>query len=297
MDLISVVIPAYKKTDMLVSNLKHNLPYLKGAEIIVVNDDPTQSIEKDCDGLGIILIENTKNLGFGGAVNVGFARATHQYVLLLNSDVRLIDNSWKRLLTSIKDRPTCFAISCAQKERDGSVIGKNTIYWEQGFFHHEKSPSIHSGPTAWAEGGSCIVSKNLFETLGGFDTVYKPFYWEDVDLSYRAWKSGYEVLFDKSVLVEHHHESTIGTYFQKNTIFQIALRNQLIFMWKNLDTAFLTAHLKILPRFVLGHVFDVATLRGVLSAVGRIPDIMRMRRKQRTLYKRADVEVLAILAK
>ncbi|PJE58197.1 MAG: glycosyltransferase family 2 protein, partial [Candidatus Portnoybacteria bacterium CG10_big_fil_rev_8_21_14_0_10_36_7] len=49
-------------------------------------------------------------------------------------------------------------------------------------------------------------------SLNGFDELYSPFYWEDIDLSYRAWKTGYTVLFDPQVLVEHHHETTIRTF-------------------------------------------------------------------------------------
>ena len=57
--------------------------------------------------------------------------------------------------------------------------------------------------------------------LGGMDTLYSPFYWEDIDLSYRAWKSGYQILYDPNIIVEHHHESTIAKYFDKKKVSDI----------------------------------------------------------------------------
>lgn len=289
--MISVVIPAYKKTAMLVENLKHNLKHLKGTEIIVVNDDPSKSIAGDLQEFDITLVENKKNLGFGGAVNTGFANAHHDFVLLLNSDVKLNDDSWKKVLDRMQHNEY-FAISFAQKEGDGSTVGKNSIYWDNGFFLHKKADDMHAGPTGWAEGGSCIVNHKMFDTLGGFDLLYSPFYWEDIDLSYRAWKSGYKVMFDPAVLVEHRHESTIGTYFKKKKIERVATRNQFIFIWKNVEGDLLTSHIVRLPLFLLVTIVNTPTILGFLSALPHIPAIMRQRRLQQKLYKRGDREVL-----
>lgn len=291
MDMISVVIPAYKKTAMLVENLRHNLRSLKGLEIIIVNDDPSKSIAGEMMEFDVTLVENKKNLGFGGAVNVGFAHAKQDYVLLLNSDVRLNNNAWKKALARI-EQSNYFAISFAQTEGDGSTVGKNTIYWAHGFFLHKKAEDMRRGTTAWAEGGSCIINRKIFDVLGGFDLMYSPFYWEDIDLSYRAWKSGYEVLFEPAVLVEHRHESTIGTYFQKKQIDRIATRNQFIFMWKNMQGDLLTSHFIRLPLFLITTIMNTSTILGFLSALPYIPAIIRQRRIQQMLYKRTDREVL-----
>jgi len=87
--MISVIIPTYRNKKLLIDNLKHNLLYLKDCEIIVVNDDPGESLKNlidsrrslprtpirggnDRGGRGndkkIILIENKKNLGFGQSI-------------------------------------------------------------------------------------------------------------------------------------------------------------------------------------------------------------------------------------
>ena len=49
------------------------------------------------------------------------------------------------------------------------------------------------------------VSK--FIELGGFDETFSPFYFEDVDLSYRAWKKGLQCLYTEHCKIEHFHQS------------------------------------------------------------------------------------------
>ena len=61
--MLSVVIPTFKNEGELIKNLAHNLPFLKGCEVIVVNDNPEQSIEKRLEVFPqIVLIENQKIL-------------------------------------------------------------------------------------------------------------------------------------------------------------------------------------------------------------------------------------------
>lgn len=290
--MISAIIPAYKKTAMLVKNLRHNLPYLKGCEVIVVNDDPEKSIAEDLkEFTGITLIENKQNLGFGPAVNTGVKHSKHSHILLLNSDVILNDAGYISLLPMFKKNKLLFAVGLAQQEKDKSIVGKNSIYWKNGFFHHKKADDILPGITAWAEGGSCVIDRKKFDELGGFDRLYSPFYWEDIDLSYRAWKKGYEVFFDPAVVVEHHHESTIGSYFTKEQINKIALRNQLIFIWKNItDYKLLTIHLFYLCGMMAvgnGHIREVAA-----RAYKLFGNILTARKSIKSVQKLSDREIL-----
>lgn len=217
------------------NNLHNNLPYLKDCEIIIVNDDPSKSLKEDLKQFKEIrIIENKKNLGFGESINQGVKIAKGQFLMLLNNDVLLINNNYQLAINHFRNNPSLFAVSFAQKEKDGTLVGRNKIYWEKGFFQHKKNDDLKTGPSGWAEGGSCLIDKKKFLELGGFDKIYAPFYWEDIDLSYRARKRGYEILFNREIEVIHHHESTIGKYFVSNKIKETVFRNQLIFIWKNL---------------------------------------------------------------
>src|SRR3990167_8595048 len=101
--MISVIIPTYKKKGQLLRNLTHNLPYFAECEVIIVNDDPSESLIGDLKVFkGITLLENTKNLGFAGSVNRGIRASKYDCVFLLNSDVLLHDDTFKALTNTFK---------------------------------------------------------------------------------------------------------------------------------------------------------------------------------------------------
>ncbi len=235
--------------EIFLKNLKHNLPFLKKCEIIVVNDNPAVSLKKDMDQFPhIVLIENIKNDGFGKSINIGVRNATSAYIMLLNNDVQLMDTSYESGLAELKNDPLLFGVGFAQKQKDGTIVGKNRIFWQDGFFQHDKASNLGHGINGWAEGGSCLIDKQKFLKLGGIDPIFSPFYWEDVDLSYRAWKNGYKIIFNPQITVLHNHESTIRKYYDKSTIRKIAFRNQFLFIWTNItDASLLFSHLIRLP--------------------------------------------------
>lgn len=292
--MISTIIPVYKKTNLFLKNLKTNYPYLKETEIIIVNDDPETSIKSLLKNYKVKLIENTKNLGFGKSVNRGIKISKNKYVFLLNSDVVLNNDLFKNSIKHFEEEKKLFAIGLAQTESDEDLVGKNSIYWKNGFLRHKKASNISFGKTAWAEGGSSIFSKEKFLELGGFDDLYSPFYWEDIDISYRAWKNGYKVLFDPSILVKHHHESTISTYFSLKTIKKISYRNQLIFIWKNItDKNLILSHfLLLIPNLILLVLKgEINFISGLFGAMSKIFKIYKHRQNQKKSNLLTDQEV------
>lgn len=287
--MISVVIPTYKNKEKFLSNLNHNLQYLKNCEIIIVNDNPTLSLKNDLKKFQLVtLIENQENLGFGLTVNIGVQKSKGEYVMLLNDDVILNDDKFKKAIDQFKNNKNLFAISFAQIEKDQTIVGHNKISWKQGLFFHEKSTSPIK-INAWAEGGSCIINRGKFLELNGFDPIYSPFYWEDIDLSYRAWKSGYQIVYDESIKVQHHHQSTIGKFFSERKIKITSFRNQFIFIWKNInDVKLLTLHILFLPYF-----FVYYSLKGELEfLLGFIEALKKILYLNRSHYKMSDKEIL-----
>lgn len=294
--MISVIIPAYKNTADLVGNLSHNLKYFKDCEVIVVNDDPEISIKKDLKSLSIRLIENQKNLGFGGAVNQGVEKAKGKYILLLNSDVLLKDSSFNKTIKHFEQQDNLFAVTFAQKEKDGSIVGKNKFIWDLGLIRHAKADEMDSGHTAWAEGGASLINKDQFLKLGGFDSLYSPFYWEDIDLSYRAWKAGYEILFDNDIVVRHHHESTIGKYFEKKEIKKISFRNQHIFLMKNIsDPGLMFSYWYLIIPNIIYFLLKKEPLFavGFFQALQKFFEIADHRSKQRKFFILPDSKIFS----
>jgi len=297
--MISVIIPVYKNTKLFLDNLKKNLKFLDDCEILIVNDDPEKSIKKEIKSFkenNIFLIENRKNLGFGQSVNIGAKYAKGDYLFLLNTDVILNNKNYLHALKYFNENPNLFAVSFAQVEKDNQIVGKNILYFKDGLFCHQKANNLNFGFNAWAEGGACLIDKKKFNYLGGFDNLYSPFYWEDVDLSYRAWKAGFKILFDPKILVEHHHETTISKYFDKNKIKTIAYRNQLIFSLKNttdfdLIVKFIFFLFKRLAKSIM--TFDLIYLKVVIVFILKIPLIIIKKIFNKKIYKISDKKIIS----
>ncbi len=275
---ISVIIPTYRNTEVLVRNLRHNTPYLSSCEVIVVNDDPTNDIASHLNDFPqIILIQNAVNKGFAGTMNTGISKAKGEHLLFLNDDVKLLNDSYNLALANLKQDPILFAVSFAQKDIGGKISGRKKLFWTNGFIQHDYGDSTQKGTTGWADGGSCMVDGAKLRDLKGFDELFAPFYWEDIDLSYRAQKKGHTILFDPKILVEHHHETTIGSQFSKNHIQSIAYRNQLLCIWKNVTSWRLIINhkwflIKLLAQSIAKG--DTVFLEGFFQALLRFPRIL-----------------------
>jgi GT2 family glycosyltransferase len=283
---ISIVIPVYKNYAMFYKYLRANKKYFEGCEVIVMNDYPRENITRPVKRIypGAVIVNNKKNFGFAGNVNRGTMRAKRNYIFLMNSDVVLKDDSFTQTISLFKKNPKLFAVGLSQLEKGGKIVGANRGYFKNGFVHHSSRPA-RAGSNFWAEGGASIFRKSLLQKLGLFDPLFNPFYWEDIDLSYRAWKAGYTIAFAPHIVVEHHHESTIGKYFNRSKITRTAFRNQLIFHWKNLtDQDLLIQHLTRLPMYLL--------TPGFFDALLQLPRILKSRKQAVKLFIKSDKAIL-----
>jgi GT2 family glycosyltransferase len=269
--MISVIIPVYRNKELFLKNFKNNLHYLEGQEIIIVNDNPQENLDKSVKSLypQAIVINNAQNYGFGKAMNTGVKKAKNKILLFLNSDVRLLNKNYEKSLKMFENKKI-FALSFAQIEKDGRLTGANGGHFKQGLFHHFQRQSNKISQNLWPEGGSCLIRKEYFQKLGGYDNRYLPFYWEDVDLGFRANKKGWQTLYYPLVKVEHHHQSTISLYFNPKKIKTIAYRNQFLFVWKNIRGFQLINHLFCLPLLLLKNRNNQELLTGFKKALIRL---------------------------
>ena len=179
-------------------------------------------------------IQLLTNLRFAGAANVGVLFATHELVFLCNNDVIPEADCIGHVLPHFEDKNT-FAVGCMEYEgsQKGQQSGKNVLFFKRGLFQHNRAPEFSSGETAWASGGSAMFDKNKWLELHGFDRAYYPAYWEDIDLSFRARKRGWRIIFEAAALVYHKHESTHSDVFGAQKIAAMSWKNAQTFVWKN----------------------------------------------------------------
>lgn len=282
----SVVIPNWQGEKLLEKNLPQVLK-IGADEIIVVDDDSAdRSINLIKEKFPKVkLLVNRKNLGFTGTVNRGVSAAEGEIIILLNTDVVPKEDLLKAVLPHFKD-PEVFAVSF----NEGKWSFARGVFYH-GFIEHrpgEKSEVIKE--SFWASGGSAAFDKKKWIFLKGLDSIYSPFYWEDVDISYRAQMLGWKIIWEPKAQVIHEHEATIGKFFKGRKKFWVAERNQLIFFWKNISSPkFWMQHLIWLPARLLKPGYWVP----FLWALSKLPLILRRQIANRSLRKVSDGEILA----
>src|SRR6266567_136220 len=79
-----------------------------------------------------------------------------------------------------------------------------------------------------------LVSHKPGGRMAGFEPLLAPFYLEDTDLGYMAWKRGWKVLFEPRSAVYHEHRGTIGKKFSPEFIQGVLRKNFILFCWKNI---------------------------------------------------------------
>jgi len=233
---ISVIVTNWNGLKILQNNLEAIIKNSREADEIIFTDDASQDesvnfvkkLQKKYPKLKIIA--HKTNQGFGANSNYAVKQSIGDLVVLLNNDIYpepgFISHSLKHF-----DNPKVFGVGFAEKGHENWA----RFFWKSGYLQHE--PGITSinktHISGWVSGGSSIVRKSLFQKLGGFDSVYAPFYSEDLDLGYRAWKSGYTLLWEPKSIVEHHHETTMSK-FSVNLLNYVKERNRLLNTWRNI---------------------------------------------------------------
>lgn len=279
----SIVIPNYNGLPLLKNHLPSVVTYADGAEIVVVDDASTDTSAHwvKTHYPKIKLIVNQKNLGFAGSVNRGFKHARGDLVLLLNNDVSINAGTIKHLLPLFSD-PRVFAVGCLEKLPGGKTRGQSRGIFQRGMFIHRGVKQGSSGPTLWVFAASGMFRHSVWHQLNGLDELYKPAYYEDIDICYRAWKHGYRCLFQSSATVKHQAEATMNSALGiKKTAY--VFKNQLLFIWKNItDTQFLLAHLLWLPYHLIltSYKTQGAFLKGFILALKQFPAALNSRHHQ-----------------
>jgi GT2 family glycosyltransferase len=305
---ISIIIPNYNGEVLLRKNLPKLFTELNNykeyiSEVIVVDDASTdtstsylEEAEKEFNNLKFVV--NKNNLGFSSTVNKGVNQSSGEIIILLNTDVYPKKDFLKPLIKHFQDKKV-FAVGCLDKSVEGEknvLRGRGLGEWKKGFLVHRRG-EIDKNNTLWVSGGSGVFRRSIWEELGGFNELYNPFYWEDIDLSYRALKSGYKVLFEpKSVVIHEHEKGAIRSKYTPNQIKTISYRNQFIFTWENAsDYSLKFQHLIFLPYHMLKALLrkDLAFFMGFFKALILLPEVIKSSFTYQRSYVLKDSEVIS----
>ncbi len=296
--ILSIIIPNWNGERQLSKNMPLLAESLKKTkitpEIIVVDDASSDNSLKVIEKIrknvfeDLVVLTKDVNRGFADSVNQGVAVAKGKIVFLLNTDVVVEPGCFEALLPHF-DQPDVFAVGANADWQLGIVSFK------KGFFDISSPRRIspkekRAQKSFWVSGGHAAFRKNIWQELGGIDGLFTPFYFEETDLCYRAWKRGYRVFWEPKARVDHRHEeSVIRQNFSSDYIDFIAQRNQLFFIWKNLhDKKMLKSHhFNLMKRLVNNPKY----VKVLLAASQKLPQILKKRRLEKKAAVLSDREV------
>ncbi len=311
MKSVSVVIPTYNGKALL----EKNLPPLQAAaalhsfpvEIIVVDDassdDTVLFLHERFPSVTILV--NATNRGFAETMNRGIDAARHEVVLALNNDILVQDDLFAKALTRFTD-PSVFSVTPnmvdPRRGESQSItrITAGVCWFQTRFLQPHDLPSLEGDiPLFFGSGGGSFYDREKLRLLGGFDLIYHPFYVEDMDLAYRAWKAGWKCLLEPGTTVFHETSSTILSIHRRRKIKFIGDRNRTLFLWLNItDAALILRYFLALPFSLL---YDVVTFRkykfvGFFRALAYLPRIPALRKRRREYFRVSDRDVLRLIS-
>jgi GT2 family glycosyltransferase len=306
----TVVIPNWNGRDLLERYLPSVVAAMAGHpanEILVVDNG---SSDGSADYVrehfpAVTLLALPENRGFGGGSNAGFRAAKNDIVVLLNSDMRVDAHFLDPLLAGFTDADV-FAVSCqiylSDPSRRREETGLTEGWWEDGRLRvsHRDDPAVTEPfPCLYAGGGSSAFDRAKFLELGGFDELLAPFYLEDTDLGFLAWKRGWKVLYQPASVVYHEHRGTIGRKFTSRYIDSILKKNYLLFTWKNihswksLASSLISSWAGALAASLAGDRPLRPNFAGIWRAFRQLPQAARSRSSARSLSVITDAEAFA----
>lgn len=274
----------------------------------VSGEPPNQPPANQIPAPALRFVRNKTNRGFGEACNRGFITASNPLVFLLNNDVEVDAGSIAPLVENFASA-SVFAAHCRVFDLEsGRECGTGKVGgFARGFIrvHRSYVPGATNAGERRAElysmfagGGSAMFDREKFLEIGGFEPLLAPFYWEDVELSYRAWKRGYRILYEPRSVARHRVSSTIGK-LNKRAVRKIEQQNRLIYHWIHLhDRRMMISHalwamllaltgpLRMKPEFT----------SGCAGALKLLPRIRRRRIEEMQAARRTDRDVFRIFA-
>ena len=281
---VSIIIPNFNGERLLTRNLPSVCRYAGESEleteIIVVDDASTDdSVRTLAENFGQVrTIVHETNQGFSAAVHSGVRAARFELLLLLNSDVALVEDIISPL-AGYFDEPDTFSVSplIVNEHEDIDRHAWNLRHirggrlklmdWKIG--EARKRRSGGRLPTCYASGGSMMVRKRMFDTLGGFHPLFRPFYGEDFDLGLRAWARGWPSFFEPGVRVIHQESGSISQTKDSAYVKAIQRRNRYLLEWvhfSNKQLCLSTLPVSLIQLFGELLTLDIVNLKGFLLA-------------------------------
>lgn len=241
---VSVIVPVYNQLHHTWNCLKAladtagSVPF----EVIVVDDGSSDATAIEVPKVGGVRFhKNPQNLGFIGACNAGAALARGQYLFFLNNDTAVQPGWLEPLVATYGEFERVGLVGSkliypdGRLQEAGGIVFNDGSGWNYGRFDHPDDPRYDYPREAdYCSGAAILIEKTLFDGFGGFDSLYKPAYYEDTDLAFKVRAAGLRVIYQPASKVVHFEGITGGTDTSSGTKrYQVINQQKFLERWKD----------------------------------------------------------------
>lgn len=242
---LSVVIVSYNVRSYLDQCLQSVMKALEGidGEVFVVDNASRDDTMAVLPGRypWVHFIANGENIGFARANNIAIRQSAAEYVLLLNPDTTVADHTLRDALKFMDDHPKAGGAGVMMHNEDGTVAPESRraipTPWISALKMLGFSDRYYMSHLPWDQpcrievisGAFCLLRKSALDKIGLLDEDFF-MYGEDIDLSYRLLKGGYENWYLPLPITHFKGKSTRKTDYRYVHVFYKAM---LIFFRKH----------------------------------------------------------------
>ena len=252
-------------------------------------DDSVAYARSHFPGIDIYIAKENKVLC---SFNEYVAQCTEDIVILLNNDMELDPGFVDPLIEPFLKDENVFFVSTSE-DRSIANIRYGLLAADIHYPGHE-ALNRREGFTLSAGVGA--FDRKKFLELDGYDELFLPGRYEDVDLCYRGWKRGWKGIYQPASKKIHLGGASFNAAFADQTTQAMVFRNAILFTIKNITDASLLARflfwlpLRLIMAALSGKCFF---LSGWAQVLPRVPRALAQRRKVRKSFVRKDRQILS----
>lgn len=219
--LVSIIIPVYNQFNYTYECVKSIIEHTQDVkyEIIIGDDvstDETKNISRYIKGVKVV--RNSENLRFLLNCNNAAKHAKGKYIFFLNNDTKVTEGWLYSLVELIESDNTIGMVGSkliypdGRLQEAGGIIWKDASAWNYGNGQDPEQPEFnYVRDVDYISGAAIMLSKELWNKIGGFDEEFAPAYCEDSDLAFQVRQQGYRVVYQPASVVVHFEGVSNGT--------------------------------------------------------------------------------------
>ncbi|MCD4785202.1 MAG: glycosyltransferase [Candidatus Eremiobacteraeota bacterium] len=297
-------------------NLEKNLPWLfnalndysegKTEVLLLINgseDDTEEFIKKNYGDINII--KQDKVTGLCTLINEGMKNVKFPVAYIMEDDVQVTTGFMRPLLYALSMEDFFSVVPAVRlRSRQDVITSIHLLHYKNGVVQIEEiSDSKFPDPVYIPSVSftSTMLKVDMFRDVGGFDPLFDPCYFGDLDLGYRAWKRGFRIVYCRDSLVYHDDRDPLRDTNDEEKNAWVRIRNYNLFVGKNITQfgLYLEHRIKLFKQVsgvMLGLNKDKMILKGWRHSLKKIWEMAKKRKMEKKESCLSDSDLFVIFS-